>query len=104
MPTDKPKHDFLEWQKLYDLPIYKENFLPPEGEAVKYVETSTMEVEVERAMTWSALAALDDDGKREAREKLKEIIERGEGLVWVNEGEGTFEAPYSVPIIFMKRS
>jgi len=104
VPTDKLEHDFLGWKKLYDLPTYKENFFPPEGETVKYVQPSTLRVQVEQAMTSSAFAALDGDGKREAREKIKEIIERGDGLVWINEEEGSFEAPYSVPIIFMKRN
>lgn len=102
--TGNSNHDFLGWKRLYDLPTYKENFFPPESETVKYVETSTLEAQLERAMTSSSLAALDDDRKREAREKLKEIIEKGNGLVWINEGEGTFEAPYSVPIVCMKRS
>ena len=101
-PEGAPGHDFYAWEELFELPIYKGNFRPPESFNVKYTVTSTLEAEIEQSLTWSALATQDEEGKQVAREKIKAIIKKGEGLVWVSKEEGTFESPYSVPVVIMK--
>ena len=102
-PKDAPGHDFHAWEKFFELPIYKDNFCSPEGFVVKYTVTSTLEAEIDRSLTWSALATQDEEGKQVVKDKIKAIIEKGEGMVWVSKEEGTFETPHSVPVVIMKQ-
>jgi len=95
--------EYFGWQKVFDLPIYKESFQPQETTTVKYSTPSTMETFTERIKTWSPIAVLTEEQKEEFVQRAEEIIKKADGLVWIDEKEGVFEIPFAVPIILMKR-
>jgi len=103
--TGKTLGDFRTWpfRKLFDLPSYKANFLEPEEDTVKYSTEETLETVIMRFMTWSAVAVKTDEEKRKIAEHMKEIVEKGEDVVWVNKAEGILDAPMSTPLIVIRR-
>ena len=99
----KETYDYHHWQKFFDLPSYKENFLPREDSMVRYTSTGTIELVTERMKTWSPVAVLSEGKKMEFTSEIERIVKKGEDVVWVDEKEGTFEIPFAVPIILVRR-
>ena len=46
---------------------------------------------------------LPDEKKDEVRASAKEIIEKGEGKVWIDQNEGVFEYPYQTFVVVLRR-
>ncbi|KAI5123349.1 hypothetical protein M0805_001770 [Coniferiporia weirii] len=94
---------FRRWRRMFDLPSYKASFSEPEETTVFSAEHRTLEEVVLHAYTRSGVALLSDDEKEKVGEKIKAIVLRGDGLVWVDEKEGIFEVPYATPVVIMQR-
>ncbi|KAI5123347.1 hypothetical protein M0805_001768 [Coniferiporia weirii] len=95
--------DRNNWQRIYDLPVYKENFHPPEDSTILSITTETPESATLRFLTWSAVASLPENGKQKLREEVEAIVSRGDGMVWINEGEAHIEVPVKTPITIFQR-
>lgn len=95
--------EYFGWQKVFEMPVYKENFQPQETTTVKYSTPGTIRTMAERVKTWSPIAVLHEEQKEEFVQGAVDIIKKGDGLVWIDEKEGIFEIPFAVPTILMKR-
>ena len=103
--TGKTPLKFKDWpfRKTFEFPSYKEHFQPPEETMVKYTTPGTLDIVVTRFKTWSAIAAQPEDKMEEAALGLKAIVEKGDGLVWIDQAQGTFEVPMACPTIIIRR-
>ena len=103
--TGKTTLHFRDWpfRRFFQLPSYQEAFQPPEETEVKYPTEGNVDIVVARFKTWSAVAAQPDDEKEKALIAVREIAERGDGLVWVNKDEGVFVVPMACPAIIVRR-
>lgn len=44
-----------------------------------------------------------DEGKKKAKDVLKEILKRGDGLKWIDEKTGVFEYPYRTEVVVLRQ-
>ncbi|KAI5123345.1 hypothetical protein M0805_001768 [Coniferiporia weirii] len=95
--------EFNKWRRIFDLPLYKINFIKPGETTVFSVEHSTLESVILHAFTRSGVAILPDEEKRKVREKIKAVVLRGDDLRWVDEKQGMFEVPYATTVVIMQR-
>ena len=105
MPAEegKPVYEYKKWQTVFDMSIYKEHFQPPEKSAVLHTTIGTLDLVAQRVSTWSSIVVLSEEKRAEFLDKTKQIIMGAEDLVWIDEKEGTFEVPFTVPIIVIRR-
>lgn len=91
------------WRKFFDVPAYKELFQPPAEEVFEYNLIGTTDIVVNRAFSKSFITMLPVDEKAKVENKIKEIVERGDGRKWVDESQGVFEYPYKCWVVIAKR-
>ena len=89
---------------MFDEDAYKANFSPPVEEKVKYVEHLTKEAVEARALSWSAFARLaEGEEKEKAKAGIREILNKGDGMTWVDKEHGILEVPHVTLIYVMQR-
>lgn len=92
------------WKSFFTTPTYSELFEPPvDKEGWPFALPATLELAMERAMSKSPLAVQTDEGKKKAEEALKKILQRGDGMQWIDEGTGVFEYPYKTEVVVVKQ-
>ncbi|THH05762.1 hypothetical protein EW145_g4552 [Phellinidium pouzarii] len=103
MPLTYNEDTHLKWRSIFSLPLYKEKFKEPEEVVIRSTQTTTLENLTQYVFTWSVVALLPDDEKEKVREGVKEIVQRGDDLVWVYKEEGTLEMPFATQVVVMHR-
>lgn len=58
---------------------------------------------IDRAMSASFIAVMSEEEKTKVKEDLKEILERGEDRVWIDEKAGIFECPYTTLLVILRK-
>jgi len=91
------------WRDLFDTPAYKEYFHPPEETTWSYVIPSTLQLTVERACSKSYIATLSDTEKESVADDVAGIVNKGEGIKWIDRKDGTFEYPYKTYVVISRR-
>ncbi|KAF9454528.1 S-adenosyl-L-methionine-dependent methyltransferase [Macrolepiota fuliginosa MF-IS2] len=91
------------WRQTFDTPSYKRYFESPEEHLWSYSLTATEDIVVDRASSKSYTAVLPSDQKEEVRQKLREIVKKGEDKEWIDEGSGTFYYPYQCWVIVAQK-
>ncbi|KAH8914186.1 S-adenosyl-L-methionine-dependent methyltransferase [Atractiella rhizophila] len=98
-----PQYRLGWWKHVFDLPEYKENFKPLKsnaaGEALPDVQHRKLETNkdgvVDRVLSKSYITDLTEEKREEVRKRVLEIVEEGDGLVWIDKEQGIFEYPYA---------
>lgn len=91
------------WRQAWDTPSYKKFFQPPEEKEWMYHLPGTLDIVTNRAHSASYITILSDEGKRSVADDIKEIIERGEDKVWIDEKQGIFEYPYKTYVVIAQK-
>ncbi|KZV64925.1 S-adenosyl-L-methionine-dependent methyltransferase [Peniophora sp. CONT] len=91
------------WRALYDTDGYKENFVAPEEETWAYALEGSLDIVRDRAQSKSYVAVLDKETKAEVVKKIEEIVEKGDGLKWVDKEKGIFEYPYKTLVVIARK-
>ncbi|KAL5511231.1 hypothetical protein ACEPAH_4446 [Sanghuangporus vaninii] len=84
----------FQWTRIFSLPQYTKNFSSAEKNIVPYVEHRTLDNTIAFYMTLSGVAMLPGDEKEKLKDGIRTVIDRGDGLVWVDEKEGILEVPF----------
>ncbi|THH05761.1 hypothetical protein EW145_g4554 [Phellinidium pouzarii] len=92
-----------KWRDIFDLPLYKNIFKEPEEVVLPSTQAKTLEEFTQAVFTWSVVAILPEDKKEKIRQGVKEIVQRGDGLIWVDKEEGTFEMPFAAQVVVFHR-
>ncbi|KAJ7815042.1 S-adenosyl-L-methionine-dependent methyltransferase [Mycena olivaceomarginata] len=100
---DTPHYRSGVWRQLFKTPSYAKSFGPPEETSIHYTTTDTLEGVISRGLTSSRVVVLSDAEKEVFVEDVKGIVQRGEGLVWIDKEKGTFEHPERTDIIISRR-
>ncbi|THH05772.1 hypothetical protein EW145_g4551 [Phellinidium pouzarii] len=103
LPPTYNEKTLTEWRRIFDLPLYKDSFTGPEEAIVPSAETNTLEALTLFVFTGSVVALLPDDEKEKIRREIKEIVQRGNGLVWVDKEKGMFEMAFAAQVVVMHR-
>ena len=92
------------WRQMFDLTAYKQNFIPAEETTVQFTENRTLESIIDLFLSWAGVAVLPEQEKEAVKAKIRDIVKRGDGLVWKDENQGIFETPFVVePIVIFHR-
>ena len=92
-----------KWAEVFDLPAYNSTFEKPEYSEVTYHVPATIESVLRDRLTWSPFSILKGEEKEKVVNTIKDIVQKGDGKVWIDEPQGIFEAPYKIPVLIMKR-
>ncbi|KAJ7598751.1 S-adenosyl-L-methionine-dependent methyltransferase, partial [Mycena floridula] len=82
---------------------YKQSFAPPEEKTWDYTLPATVDIAVERANSKSYIALLPEDIQSKVLDDVKTIVQRGDGLVWIDKSDGIFEYPYQTLVVIAQK-
>lgn len=91
------------WRQTFDTPSYKKFFAPAEETELTYFLPGNREIVVDRVCTKSYIAVLPDDKKNAVRSQVTDIVDQGDGKIWIDESTGVFQYPYKTYIEVLKR-
>lgn len=97
--NDSPQFRLNLWRQAFETTSYKQCFQSPVERVWPYNLPATVDIAVERASSKSYIAVLPDAEKAEVRKDVRNIVEEGEGRVWIDEDKGVFEYPYQVFVV-----
>ncbi|KAF7324792.1 CUE domain-containing protein [Mycena kentingensis (nom. inval.)] len=93
-----------KWRQIFAAPAYTKHFAPaPEEESLPYMMHTTVEGMVNRGLSSSNISALEQGEKDAFVADLKEILKRGDGMVWTDGERGEFEYPNYCKLVVMRR-
>jgi hypothetical protein len=87
------------WRQAWDTPSYKTNFQPPKESEWSYKLPGTLDIVTNRAQSKSYITVLPEAEKASVAADIKDIVERGNDRVWVDESKGIFEYPYKTYVV-----
>lgn len=82
------------WRATFSTPSYTRLFESPQEDLWKWTLTANRDLVVDRVCSKSYVAILADDQKEQVKKDIGTIVDRGDGLVWIDKEKGTFEWPY----------
>ncbi|KAJ7040752.1 S-adenosyl-L-methionine-dependent methyltransferase [Mycena alexandri] len=91
------------WRQLFGVPSYAKSFAPAEEQTFRYNTPGTLDGIISRGLSSSRIVTLTDAGKEIFVKDVEEIMQRGEGKVWIEEEKGTFEYPHRTDLVICKR-
>jgi hypothetical protein len=63
----------------------------------------SLDIVTNRAMSNSCIAVQPKDIKTTIEADIKNVVERGDGKQWIDEGQGFFEYPYQTLVVVFQR-
>lgn len=91
------------WRQTFDTDSYKKFFEPQEEKVWSYKLPVTLGIALDRASSKSYIAVLSEDEHAQVKTDVKTILERGEGMVWMDESKGIFEYPYQTLVVVARK-
>ncbi|KAH8107106.1 S-adenosyl-L-methionine-dependent methyltransferase [Cristinia sonorae] len=92
------------WRATFSTPGFTSNFeSPPSENRWKWNLTATRDLVIDRALSKSYVAILPPDEKEQVKKDIGVIVDRGDGLTWVDKDKGTFEYPYYTMVVAWKK-
>ena len=78
-------------------------FDAPEEKVWEYPLEGTREIAQDRACSKSYIAILPPDEKEQVKKDISDIVDRGDGLKWIDQEKGIFEYPYKTYVVVWKK-
>lgn len=91
------------WRQIFSLPGYQAHFLPPEEENTFMTLTGTRARVTAYMLSASGIAVQPKDVQEKIIAQIGEVLDRGEGLVWIDKEKGEFEQPFGTNVVVMRR-
>lgn len=93
------------WRGVFASPSYSQLFQEPmiADREIRFSLPATVTSVEDRVCSKSYIALLPEDDRELVRRRVKDIVEKGDDLVWIDKEKGVFEYPYSTTIVLMKR-
>lgn len=91
------------WRQTFSTPEYISSFNPQEETEWAYHLLATEKIVTDRAQSKSYITVLPPDEKAKVLEDLKGILARGDGRVWINKEEGTYQYPYKTYVVVSRK-
>ncbi|KIK45863.1 hypothetical protein CY34DRAFT_77005 [Suillus luteus UH-Slu-Lm8-n1] len=82
---------------------YTSLFHPREDKEWAHHGLATDETVTDRALSWSYIAMLPPDEKDKVAKSIKDILEQGDGKVWINKEQGTFQDPHTARAMISRK-
>lgn len=90
-------------RRTFSTPEYTALFQPYEEKVCPYRPLTTDQIVIDRALSWSYITLLPPDEKAKFAEDIKGILEGGDGKVWINKKEGTYQYPYNTLLLVSRK-
>jgi ubiquinone/menaquinone biosynthesis C-methylase UbiE len=87
----------------FSMPGYTSLFHPMDESEWSHYTLATEQIITERQLSWSYISVLPPDEKAKVVEDIKVILERGDGKVWINKEEGTYQYPYTTLVVVSRK-
>jgi SAM-dependent methyltransferase len=91
------------WRAMFEASNYNKHFTPPDEQQWPYSLPATAELVVNRAFTKSYIAVLPEEQKRSVEQDVRNIVERGEDRIWIDQEKGVFEYPYKTYVVISRK-
>jgi len=91
------------WRQTFSTPEYTSLFHPQEESEWSYYLLASEKIVTDRAQSKSYIAVLPPDEKAKVVENVKAILQRGDGRVWINKEEGTYQYPYKTLVVVSRK-
>ncbi|KAI0670308.1 S-adenosyl-L-methionine-dependent methyltransferase [Trametes maxima] len=91
------------WRATFTTPSYVKLFEPQEENVWDYVLPGTREIVINRAHSKSYIAVLEPDLKQKVDTDIDVILQRQDGLKWIDETQGIFEYPYQTFLVISRK-
>ena len=92
-----------DWRPLLSLPTYQAHFLPPEERMMHATLRGTRERIIGYMLSGSGMAVQPKDVQEKVAAQIGEVLDRGDGLVWLDKENGEFEQPFTTLVTVMRR-
>ncbi|KAG1832695.1 S-adenosyl-L-methionine-dependent methyltransferase [Suillus variegatus] len=90
-------------RQAFSTPEYTSLFHPQEEKQWAHHGLATDQTVTDRALSWSYIAVLPPDEKAKVAEGIKGILERGDGKVWINKEQGTYQDPHTARAMISRK-
>lgn len=94
---------FDRWRDVFDRPLYHMFFEPPHEVTTTSSAHTTVERFIAFLMTVVYIAILPDEEKQLLKEKVLAIMEKGDGVLWIDKSQSLFEIPQRNVAISMRK-
>lgn len=94
-----PQYRLGLWRHTFETDGYKANFEPPLEQHWKRSIEAKEESVIDRVLSKSYIAVLSDESKAKIVARLREIVQKGEGKLWIDEIRGIFQYPYQTDLV-----
>ena len=91
------------WRAYFKTPQYEDSFAAPSEKAWSYHLEADEETVVDRASSKSYISVLPPDEKARVQAAIREIVQRGDDLQWVDKEKGLFKYPYKTLVVTSKK-
>ncbi|OAX44702.1 S-adenosyl-L-methionine-dependent methyltransferase, partial [Rhizopogon vinicolor AM-OR11-026] len=91
------------WRQTFSTPEYTSSFHPQEEKVWAYHIITSDQIVTERAQSKSYMTVLPPDDKAKVAEDIKVILQRGDGRIWINKEEGTYQYPYKTYLVVSRK-
>jgi hypothetical protein len=89
---DTPQYRLNTWRGVFDVPIYSERFDPHKEFHVTRSIPTTEQGVVDRVLSKSFVTNLGTQEQAQIEAKVREVVKKGDGRVWIDKEKGIFGA------------
>ena len=82
------------WRQTFSTPEYTSFFHPQEEKEWAYHLLGFDQIVIDSVQSRSYIAVLPPDEKAKVVEDIKAILQRGDGRIWINKEESTYQCPF----------
>ncbi|KAL5532751.1 hypothetical protein ACEPAF_4525 [Sanghuangporus sanghuang] len=91
------------WRKVFTVPSYAKFFRPAEETTLSRVIPATEESVKNRVLSKSYIAVQPKEAQEAIKQGIHDILEKGDGKVWIDKEQGVFEYPYNTFVVVMRQ-
>ncbi|KAI0780852.1 S-adenosyl-L-methionine-dependent methyltransferase [Trametes elegans] len=91
------------WRAAFETTTYGQKFEPQEEKIWEYVLPATRDIAIERACSKSYIQLLSPEEREKVIKDIDAILQRKDGLKWIDEEKGIFEYPYQTFLVISRK-
>ncbi|KAM0754816.1 S-adenosyl-L-methionine-dependent methyltransferase [Meredithblackwellia eburnea MCA 4105] len=99
-----PQYRLGLWKAMFDSPNYKDNYVgPPDYEQYHTTVVGTEQLVIDRLLSKSFITSLSAEEQAVVVQKSRDVVKKGDDMVFIDKEKGTFEYPYSTDLFIMTK-
>ncbi|SCV71816.1 BQ2448_4510 [Microbotryum intermedium] len=98
-----PQYRLGLWKSIFQTEEYKSSFSEHSFKHYSQTLETNEDLVVNRALSKSYITSLSKEKQEELAEKIRDLVKGADDKVWIEEGKGTFEYPYTTDLFTFTR-